>query len=310
MRTTALKLMRYFALAAVAAMVLPAAASSAADEHLTGNIIVIADNGFAMQLRSGKTMLVAVKDETKIRQTNDDSHMSRADLVAGLEVDVEGTTDTQGRLVAQKISFSKQDLQHALEVKAGLTPLEQAIARNAAEIQQLAQALGLQKNEVGQYSRTLNRYQSQLADQDMKIVATSGTLDATNNRIANLDDYNVLGAVTIYFPNGSAQLPADARSQLAAIVAKAKATHGYRLAVEGHASAVGSVPYNTTLSHLRAEAVTAELQQQGVPTANIFVPAAMGVTAQVAPNRTVTGQAQNRRVVVTILQNKGIAEPR
>jgi outer membrane protein OmpA-like peptidoglycan-associated protein len=302
--------MRYVAIAAVATIALSGAASPAADEHLTGNIIVLADNGFAMQLRSGATMLVTVTDETKIRQTNDDIHMSRADLIAGLEVDVEGTTDAQGRLIAQKVSFSKEDLQHAREVKAGLTPVEQAIARNEMEIRQLAQALGLQKDEMGRYTGTLSRHQSQLADHDMKIVATSGTVEATNSRIANLDDYNVLGAVTIYFANGSAHLPKDAKAQLAAIVAKAKAVHGYRLAVEGHASAVGAVPYNTTLSHLRAEAVTAELQQQGVPTANIFVPAAMGVTAQVAPNRTATGQAQNRRVVVTILQNKGIAAPR
>lgn len=308
MLTTASKLMRCLTVAAIAAIALPG--TSRADEHLTGNIVVVADSGFAMQLRSGSTMLVTITDETKIRQTNDDSHMSRSDLIAGLEVDVEGTKDGQGRLVAQKISFSKQDLQHALEVKAGLTPLEQAIARNAADIQQLAQALGLQKNETGQYMGTLNRHQAQLADHDMKIVATTGTLEATNNRIGNLDDYNVLGAVTIYFPNGSAKLPKDANSQLAAVVAKAKNVHGYKLAVEGHASAVGAVPYNTTLSHLRAEAVTAALQQQGVPTANIFVPAAMGVTAQVAPNKTAMGQSQNRRVVVTILQNKGIAEPR
>ena len=57
----------------------------------------------------------------------------------------------------------------------------------------------------------------------------------------------------------------------------------------------------------RADAVTAILQQAGVPPANVMVPAAMGVSQQVAPNTTAQGQAENRRAVVTLLQNKGIA---
>jgi outer membrane protein OmpA-like peptidoglycan-associated protein len=57
---------------------------------------------------------------------------------------------------------------------------------------------------------------------------------------------------------------------------------------------------------LRADAVTAVLQQNGVPPTNIVVPAAMGVSEQPASNKTKEGQAQNRRTVVTLLQNKGI----
>jgi outer membrane protein OmpA-like peptidoglycan-associated protein len=33
----------------------------------------------------------------------------------------------------------------------------------------------------------------------------------------------------------------------------------------------------------------------------------MGITSQVAPNKTPKGQAQNRRAVITVLQNKGIS---
>jgi len=54
--------------------------------------------------------------------------------------------------------------------------------------------------------------------------------------------------------------------------------------------------------------VTSALQQDGVPPPNIVVPAAMGTTDQVATNKTKAGQAQNRRTVVTLLQNKGISE--
>jgi hypothetical protein len=37
----------------------------------------------------------------------------------------------------------------------------------------------------------------------------------------------------------------------------------------------------------------------------MVVPAAMGITDQVASNKTAKGQAANRRAVVTLLQSKG-----
>jgi len=79
--------------------------------------------------------------------------------------------------------------------------------------------------------------------------------------------------------------------------------------VYGYASAVGRHALNEALSHRRAEAVTEILQQQGgIPSTNLFVPSAMGTTDQVGNNATRKGQAENRRVVVTILQNKGIVQ--
>jgi outer membrane protein OmpA-like peptidoglycan-associated protein len=39
----------------------------------------------------------------------------------------------------------------------------------------------------------------------------------------------------------------------------------------------------------------------------MLVPAAMGTTDQVATNKTEDGQAQNRRTVIRLLQNRGIA---
>jgi len=44
-----------------------------------------------------------------------------------------------------------------------------------------------------------------------------------------------------------------------------------------------------------------------IPLTNILAQAPMGTSQQVAPDTTSEGQAENRRVVVRILQNKGIA---
>jgi hypothetical protein len=44
-----------------------------------------------------------------------------------------------------------------------------------------------------------------------------------------------------------------------------------------------------------------------LPLTKILAPGAMGTSKQVAPDTTAEGQAENRRVVVRVLQNKGIA---
>jgi OOP family OmpA-OmpF porin len=76
--------------------------------------------------------------------------------------------------------------------------------------------------------------------------------------------------------------------------------------IEGHASGVDPYALNQRLSRARAEAVAMLLQQSGVPTTKMFVPAAMGISDQAASNTTREGQAQNRRVVIRVLQNRGI----
>lgn len=76
--------------------------------------------------------------------------------------------------------------------------------------------------------------------------------------------------------------------------------------MQGCASAVGSAALNQKLSLERADGVLVFLEQDGQLT-NILAPGAMGTSGQVAPNATTEGQAENRRVVVRILQNKGIS---
>jgi flagellar motor protein MotB len=62
------------------------------------------------------------------------------------------------------------------------------------------------------------------------------------------------------------------------------------------------------LSEDRANNVTNILLQQGhVPLTNMLAPGAMGESRQVGNDNTAEGEAQNRRVVVRVLQNKAIA---
>jgi OOP family OmpA-OmpF porin len=98
------------------------------------------------------------------------------------------------------------------------------------------------------------------------------------------------------------------KPQLLKLAQQAKGITAYIIQVKGYASKVGSAALNQRLSTERAENVTDFLEQQGqIPLTNILAPGAMGTVRQVAPDTTAEGQAENRRVVVRILQNKGIA---
>jgi outer membrane protein OmpA-like peptidoglycan-associated protein len=98
------------------------------------------------------------------------------------------------------------------------------------------------------------------------------------------------------------------KPQLLDLATKAKTITAYIIQVQGYASAVGSAALNQKLSLERADNVLALLEQDGqIPLTNILAPGAVGTSGQVAPNATTEGQAENRRVVVRILQNKGIA---
>ncbi len=108
----------------------------------------------------------------------------------------------------------------------------------------------------------------------------------------------------MYFDNGKFTVSRDQKAQLQQLARDALGISGYMIQVTSYSPAVGSEPGNQRLSMEQASAVTAILRQSGVPLANVIVSAAMGISEQDAPNQTSKRQSQNRRAVVTLLQNK------
>lgn len=215
-------------------------------------------------------------------------------LIPGLPVEVQGSTNDQGQLVADSVKFKGNDLKAAMDAQAGLQPTVEAQKADQEKIQQSEQALAAQ--------------QAQLSAADQKIAANKAAIAAANKRFGELGDYNILGEVTVLFGNGKTTVEPQYKPQLSKLAEQALTVTGYVIEVKGYASAVGSASLNQRLSVERANAVTQYLEQDAnVPLTNMLAPGAMGTADQVAPDKTVEGQAQNRRVVVMILQNKGIA---
>ena len=215
-------------------------------------------------------------------------------LIPGLPVQVQGTYNAQNQLVADVVKFKGDDLRNAEDYQAGLAPTKEEVQENQQELQQHETQIQAQKEAL-------------VAEQE-QTAANRAAIAADNKRFGELADYNILGEVTVYFANGSTVIEGQYKPQLLQLAQQSLGTKAYVLQVQGYASKVGSAAFNQKLSSERAANVTEFLEQQGnIPLTNMLAPGAMGTSQQVAPDTTAEGQAEDRRVVVKILQNKGIS---
>ena len=264
--------------------------------------------------RSGSTMTLQTQDsgnvtvlltpDTQVLEPEGvfrKKHLNMTALVPGLRVDVKGSVNAQNQLVADTVTFHGSDLQTAQDIQAGITPTEQQAQQNQKQLQ--AQEQQIQKQEA-----QLKAEQQASAEHAAEIAANKAAIAAANKRFGELADYNILGEVTVLFGNDRVHIEDQYKPQLLKLAQQAKGITGYVIQVKGYASKVGSAALNQRLSSERAENVTDFLEQQGqIPLTNILAPGAMGTSRQVASDSTAEGQAENRRVMVRILQNKGIA---
>ena len=235
-------------------------------------------------------------------------HLAITALIPGLPVEVKGGFNAQNQLVASTVMFHGSDLQTAQDIQAGLAPTKQAVQANQQQIQQSEQQIRAQEQALAQQQQQLQAEQQASAKHAAEIAANKAAIAAANKRFGELAEYNILGEVTVLFGNGKVNIEEQYKPQLLKLAQQAKGITGYVIQVKGYASKVGSAALNQRLSSERAENVTGFLEQQGqIPLTNILAPGAMGASRQVAPDTTAEGQAENRRVVVRILQNKGIA---
>jgi OmpA-OmpF porin, OOP family len=264
--------------------------------------------------RSGATMTIETQDSGNVvvLLTSDTQvlepegafrkkHLNMTALIPGLPVDVKGFVNATNQLVAGTVTFHASDLQAAEDIQAGLAPTQQQVQQNQKQLQ-------TQEQQIQKQEAQLQAEQAATAKHSAEIAANKAAIAADNKRFGELGDYNILGEVTVLFGNDKVTVDEQYKPQLMKLAEQAKGVTGYILQVKGYASKVGSAALNQRLSTERAENVTIFLEQQGqIPLTNILAPGAMGTSRQVAPDTTAEGQAENRRVVVRILQNKGIA---
>ena len=295
-----------FAIALLAAMVVGCGVTAAQSAQLQGLITGRSGATMTVQSQGQGSTVVVLTTATQVEEASGVFHLRKKQLamtalIPGLPVQVQGSYNAQNQLVADVVKFKASDLKNAEDIQAGITPVEQQAQANQQQIQKNEQKLKQQQQK-------LQKEQQQETAEEKETAANQAAIAAANKRFGELADYNILGEVTVYFGNDSTVIDQQYKPQLVQLAAKAKTITAYIIQVQGYASKVGSAALNQKLSQQRADNVLDFLEQQGgIPLTNVLAPGAMGTSDQVASDATAEGQAANRRVVVRILQNKGIS---
>jgi outer membrane protein OmpA-like peptidoglycan-associated protein len=259
-----------------------------------------------LQTSDSPKLIVLLTESTDVGQLQGalkarNKKMSMAALIPGLPIRVEGSYDAENQLVAKTIRFKGNDFAQAQAIEAGVHETAKQAAANQSELEK-QNALLQEQNEA------LKKQQAQLTEQQQKLAEHKALIAANTARFGQLDDYYIYDEVTVYFGNGKVKLDPKYNAPLSALAEKAGTVNGYMIQVKGYASSSGSVALNQKLSEDRADSVATFLQQQGhVPLSRMLAPGAMGESRQVDSGKANDSEAENRRVVVRVLQNKGIA---
>ena len=229
-------------------------------------------------------------------------------LIPGLKVDVDGTSDAQGRVVAKTITVDGDDLETSEMIEAGLQPTAEQVATNVQTLETHKQALAGHDVQLASHKQGIETNQQNIATNKQAIEQNIKDTEENTQRFSTLSDYDVKGEATVKFAVGSSKISAQDQEQLKQLAQTATGLKGYLVEVTGFADSTGGAAMNTKLSEDRAKAVVMYLfQQGGVPMRYMVAPGAMGEYGPAASNETKAGRADNRRVEVKVLVNKGIA---
>ncbi len=268
---------------------------------------------FTVQDMTGSTVTVLLTDRTSIKTKGGffggGSNFNVTNILRGLNLEVEGRGDANNQLVAEKVRFNETDLRVARTVESRVNPVENRVgsAENKIEqVEQNSQRLSGQIDELAAVSNAANG--GAKAAQESADAALVG-VNATNDRISALDDYVPQTSSSVIFRRRSAILSRDAKAQLDQVAQQALTAKGYVLEVSGFASAEGNKEQNRRLSQQRADVVIRYLvENHNVPLRRIITPYGYGESQPVADNTTRAGRAENRRVEVKILVNRGLMQ--
>jgi len=245
-----------------------------------------ADN-FTIRDRTRQDYQVRITDDTSIKTYGGFFKGGKkypvTDILRGLIVEVEGRGDPQGTLLADKIRFNESDMRAAVTTETRVGPVEANQERMAGQMDELYAVAAEARTEAAN----------------------------ANERISALDDYDEQQTAAVTFRTNSAVLSPEAKQQLDDFASKATSSKAFMIEVSGHTDSVGNESKNFRLSQQRAEAVVQYLAvTHKIPLRRFITPMGYGKTEAVADNSTASGRAQNRRVEVKMLVNRGMSQQR
>jgi len=271
-----------------------------------GYINTRGDDSFKMTTVDGSNSYVVVLvPETSVKSNSKGvfrggTRYEASYLLRGLRVEVEGTGNSDGALVARSVRFNETDLRSAQTLEARVDPLEKQANSNTERIGASEENQKRLAGQIDENTALANRAQSSAERAQL-------TADEANNRINGLDEWDLIKTITVPFATGSATIGPKGQAIIneAAAWVKEQNTKGWMVAVVGFADSTGNNTANKKLSERRSNSVIGYLVgKHNLPLTRLIQPFGAGVDQPVASNATADGRAQNRRVEIRLLKNK------
>jgi outer membrane protein OmpA-like peptidoglycan-associated protein len=288
------------------------AAAFAAEANIKGMITGRAGDTLIVRGDQGQTIVVLtgttnIKDNTGLFGLSREPQAATI-LIPGLKVSVKGAQDAKGRVTATTITVDGDDIETSQMIQSGVQPTADQVIEHEKTLLKHQEQIGGNQQQIATNKADIDTNQQEIAAHKQRIEQSESDIEANTKRFMALSDYDAKGEATIKFASGSTKVSAQDMQQLKDLAEKAKGLSGYIVEVVGYADSTGNASMNTKLSENRAKAVVTVLMQQGgVPARYIVAPGAMGEYGSAAPNETKEGRADNRRVEVKVLVNKGIS---
>jgi outer membrane protein OmpA-like peptidoglycan-associated protein len=280
--------------------------------------VILSRDGDLVRVREKKSqevVAVSIGDSTKIERKKHKfpfyrhTDMDVTALLPGLTVEAQGVGNSSGQLEASKIWFTPDDF--AIEVAQEQQVLaNQASAQNAqSTANEAADAAGTAQTSADQAQNSADQAALQAQAAGVVGLANAAAIAAVDQRVSDIDKYEVEAESDVFFDRDSAVLNAEAKPALADLAKLAKSLPGYLIEISGYASNTLGNNKDQKLSEQRAAAVARYFYEvQNIPMRRILVPVGYGSTHRLATNANAEGRELNRRVDVKLLVNKSVEE--
>src|SRR5438105_9805232 len=210
-RMIEVSLMALFCLAAVSAF---------AGDKAEVKGMITARTGETLIVKSGEgSTTVVLTDDTKTKDDKglfglDKQHMSSVVLIPGLKVDIDGTPDEQGRVVAKTITVDGDDLEAAEMIQSGLHPTAEQVAANVQKLEAHGGQLDAHKVQLASQKENIETNEQNIAAHKQQIAANLKDIEENTQRFSALSEYDVKHQVTVKFKVGSSKVSSEDQEQL------------------------------------------------------------------------------------------------
>src|SRR5437899_3577518 len=189
-RMIEVSLMALFCLAAVSAF---------AGDKAEVKGMITARTGETLIVKSGEgSTTVVLTDDTKTKDDRglfglEKQRMSNVVLIPGLKVDVDGTSDEQGRVVAKTITVDGDDLETAEMIQSGVHPTAEQVAANVQSLEAHSGQLESHKVQLAGQKENIETNQQNIAANKQQIEANIKNIEENTKRFTALSEYDVKG---------------------------------------------------------------------------------------------------------------------